>query len=259
MALNAALAKASASIVVFADTYQLFDRDTIPELISGFHSPAVAAVSGLLQLPSDAGKQASGPLEWYWSMERRLRANESKIHSTVGVTGAVYALRRSQWRDLPAGLILDDVFTPMRVVLDGHRVHFVETALAYETRTPSEASQYQRKVRTLTGVVQLCQWLPGVLLPWRNRIWIQFVCHKLLRLASPFCLIAIGGALLAVLLSNQMSARVTMVALATGILGLGVPLGPIKKVRGILLTLTLTQLATLTAVSNGLRRRWDVW
>ena len=41
-------------------------------------------------------------------------------------------------------------------------------------------------VRTLTGVIQVCAWLPGVLNPLRNRIWLQFVFHKLLRLLTPY-------------------------------------------------------------------------
>lgn len=258
-ALNAAVELATGEVLIFADTYQLFDRQTIPELLAGFHHPSVAAVSGLLRLPSDGETHGRGPLDWYWSMERRLRSNEARIHSTVGVTGAVYALRREDWRPLRTGLILDDVFTPMRLVLDNRRIHFTDTALAYEMRTPSDESQYQRKVRTLTGVVQLCVWLRDVLLPWRNPIWIQFVCHKLLRLVSPFCLIAIALSALLLMMSHETSARLALVALAAGVLGLMIPLGPIKKIRNILLTLSLTQLATLTAVSNGFRRRWNVW
>ena len=44
--------------------------------------------------------------------------------------------------------------------------------------------EFRRKVRTLTGVLQLCAWLPRLLVPIRNPVWVQFVSHKLLRLLT---------------------------------------------------------------------------
>jgi len=45
-------------------------------------------------------------------------------------------MRRSLWSPLPASLILDDVYTPMRVVLAGRRVAFVDDARATDLRNP---------------------------------------------------------------------------------------------------------------------------
>ena len=50
----------------------------------------------------------------------------------LGATGAIYALRRSLWRPLPPGTILDDVLAPMRAVLAGHRVVFEPAARAFD-------------------------------------------------------------------------------------------------------------------------------
>jgi biofilm PGA synthesis N-glycosyltransferase PgaC len=44
-------------------------------------------------------------------------------------------------------------------------------------------------VRTLSGNFQLLGRLPAALTPWRNPIWLQFVSHKLLRLAAPWALL----------------------------------------------------------------------
>src|SRR5205814_2537873 len=85
----------------------------------------------------------------YWNYEKQLRRLESAICSTLGATGAIYALRRSVWRDLPADTILDDVLAPMRAVLAGHRVVFDERAKAYD-RTPADSqAESRRKIRTL--------------------------------------------------------------------------------------------------------------
>ena len=60
------------------------------------------------------------------SYEKQLRRLESRVGSTLGATGAIYAMRRSLWQPLPADTILDDVLAPMRVVLAGYRVVFNE-------------------------------------------------------------------------------------------------------------------------------------
>jgi hypothetical protein len=49
----------------------------------------------------------------YWRYEKQIRRDESAIASTMGATGAMYAMRRSLWRPLPEDTILDDVLAPM--------------------------------------------------------------------------------------------------------------------------------------------------
>src|SRR5690606_30092602 len=53
-ALNAAMRAATGEVVVFADTHQRFERETIPRLVSTFREPRVGAVSGSLRLPADS-------------------------------------------------------------------------------------------------------------------------------------------------------------------------------------------------------------
>src|SRR5690606_26882581 len=216
-ALNAAMRVATGAVVVFADTHQRFDRQTIPRLVAAFADPRVGAVSGSLRLPPDARSLAAR----YWAFERWLRRIESRLHSSVGATGAVYAIRRALWRPLPANLILDDVYTPMQIVLGGSRVAFDEDAIAVETRKPSPAQEYGRKVRTLTGVVQLCAWLPAVLVPWRNPIWVQFVSHTLLRRLTRYLLMVIGVSmavrLAAIVGAAPVSAQAAILVAAAGL------------------------------------------
>ena len=90
---------------------------------------------------------------------------EARIHSAIGVTGAIYAMRRELWAALPQGLILDDLYAPMQVVLRGYRVGFCDAAIATDARRFTPKDEYRRKARTLTGVLQLCAWLPSVLSP----------------------------------------------------------------------------------------------
>jgi cellulose synthase/poly-beta-1,6-N-acetylglucosamine synthase-like glycosyltransferase len=256
--LNAGVRAARGELLVFADAAQSFDTDAVAELVAGLADPRFAAVSGAL----DVGTPGSFNLsDRYWTFERALRAAEARLHSAVGVTGAIYAMRRELWTPLPAGLILDDVYTPMRLVAAGGRIGFTTRARAHDPRRFAPADEYRRKVRTLTGVIQLCAWLPVVLNPMRNPIWIQFVCHKLLRLLTPYFLLlaVIGGAwTVATKIPFDILVRSlvpVLVIIAGGLM--------IRRVRDAaksrLAWVFALQSAVVVATVNGARGRWDVW
>ncbi len=124
----------------------------------------------------------------YWRYEKQIRRDESAAGSVVGATGAIYAMRRSLWRPLPADTILDDVLAPMRCVMAGFRVVFEERARAFDRTASDSHAEGRRKLRTLAGNYQLLWLEPALLLPWRNPAWVQFVSHKAGRLVVPYAL-----------------------------------------------------------------------
>lgn len=254
-ALNAGVRTATGEIVVFADSHQRFLPDTIPLLVARLGQNRVGVVSGRLELP------LSSLAARYWSYERWLRRMEARVHSSIGATGAVYAIRRSLWQPLRPGLLLDDVYTPMRIVLAGWRVSFAENAVAIETRTHSPRQEYVRKVRTLTGVVQLCAWLPAVLLPIRNPVWIQFVFHKLLRMLTPYALaiIALWAVFEAMRLAGPAAPLIGLVGVVLGLWIAFTRAAAAQRFRAIAVEGILLQWAVVLAGINGLRGRWGVW
>ncbi len=189
--LNSGVEIATGEIVVFADARQMFGKRAVRELVANFADASVGAASGELVLLDEQGKETSDAAGAYWRYEKGLRAMESEIHSVPGATGAIYAIRREFFAPLPAGTILDDVVVPMRIVLAGKRVVFDSTARAYEVASRNASSEYERKIRTLAGNYQLIVQMPELLAPWRNRIFVQFVSHKLGRLLVPYCLVAL--------------------------------------------------------------------
>jgi cellulose synthase/poly-beta-1,6-N-acetylglucosamine synthase-like glycosyltransferase len=256
-ALNAGLRAATGDVVVFADSGQRFGENAIPLLVGAVMRAGVGAASGRLELSRGANAPAL-PLRLYWSLERWLRRREAQVHSAVGVTGAIYAMRRALWTPLPAGLILDDLYVPMRLVLDGHRVDFVDEARAYETRATTDTNEYRRKVRTLTGVWQLCAWLPETLVPVRNPVWMQFVAHKLLRLLTPYwVLVCVAWAAVAV--AQRIGLAWFVVGCAVFAAALQLRSKPFRVLRSALVSSVLIQLATVRATANGARKQWDVW
>ena len=258
--LNAGVRAATGELLVFTDTHQRFEPAAIPALAAALVAdPRRGAVSGALAL--SGGRGARTPAEWYWLLERRLRRDEARLHSVIGVTGAVYAMRRALWAPLPDGLLLDDLYVPMRLVLAGHRIGFEPAARAVDRRTFTARQEFRRKVRTLTGNVQLCAWLPAVLVPGRNPVWLQFVCHKLLRLLTPYLVLVAGLALAAwtVLALWTAGGFVMLAAVAAlPLLTLAVPSLRRRVVRQVE-WIVLLPAAALVATINGVRGRWTVW
>jgi len=256
--LNAAARVATGEVLVFGDSFQDFAPDAIGRLVTGVLEPGVGAASGRLDLAP--AEDTVSPIHMYWAYECWLRSCEARWHSCVGVFGPINAMRAELWSPLPAGLILDDVYQPMRLVLEGHRVAFVDRALAVERRTAHPESEYRRKVRTLTGNIQLCVWMPAILNPFRNPIWLQFVFHKLGRLVTPYAfgVLALSAALMAVQSASRLHPGALLALAAT----LSVPLlsrawrAGLSRLGQWVLGL---QAAVVVATVNGIRGQWDVW
>lgn len=227
-ALSEACALAEHDILVFADARQRWAEDALDKMLRNFADPRVGAVSGDLVLESRPGVVAGVGL--YWRFEKWLRRQESRTHSTVGVTGAISAVRRELFRPIPMGTILDDVYWPLRVVMQGYRVIHEREALAFDRLPDRPRDEFRRKVRTLSGNFQLMARLPSVLLPWRNPIWFQFLSHKALRLLVPWALL---GMLFSSSLLHTMLYRELFVVQVFGyLLGLiGLWTGPGEKGR----------------------------
>src|SRR5215510_8821712 len=189
-ALNRALRRATGDIVVFADVRQTLSPNAIRELTASFADETVGAVSGELLLMDESQQEATTEVGLYWRYEKALRSMESEIHSIAGATGAIYAIRRELYEELPEDAILDDVLTPLRIVLRGKRTVFEPEAKAYDCVACCPLAEYRRKVRTLCGNYQLLVSLPQAVLPWRNPIFIQFISHKLGRLVVPWALLS---------------------------------------------------------------------
>lgn len=194
LALNRGVEAASNEIIVFADARQRFASDVFSELASMFHDEAVGCVSGELVLSGEGSSEVGEGIGFYWRYEKWIRRMESRADSVVGATGSIYAVRRRLYRPLPADTILDDFLLPMRIVLGGYRVVFTRAARAYDVVSETAAREFSRKVRTLAGNFQAVRLEPALLNPAKNRIWFQFVSHKMARLCAPyFCILALAG------------------------------------------------------------------
>jgi cellulose synthase/poly-beta-1,6-N-acetylglucosamine synthase-like glycosyltransferase len=193
--LNDLVPEATGDLVVLADARQRFERGALRALVAPFADARIGAVSGTVVFPRDAaGRPIAAGSAAYRRLEASLRIAESRVDSAIGATGAAYALRRDLFEPLPPDTVLDDVFIPMRIARRGFRVVFEPRARALDQAPRSPREEFTRKVRTLAGNLQLLLVERWLLDPRRNRLFIQTVSHKALRLFGPFLLFAMLAA-----------------------------------------------------------------
>ncbi|TCV97620.1 cellulose synthase/poly-beta-1,6-N-acetylglucosamine synthase-like glycosyltransferase [Luteibacter rhizovicinus] len=188
--LNDAVAIAHGDVLLFTDLRQKLSPGALRELVANLADPTVGAVSGELHMENVLTGFAQG-VDAYWRYEKIIRQAESQSGSTVGVSGALYAMRRELYSPLPAGTVLDDVLVPMRVAAAGQRVIFEPRALAWDKPSQHPDAERKRKIRTLAGNYQLVQLAPWLIWPASNPLWFRFVSHKLLRLLAPWMLVVL--------------------------------------------------------------------
>ncbi len=180
-----------ADVVVLTDARPLFAPDALNQLVKALQQPGVAAVSGELRYSSPSMQHS--PIGRYWHAEKDLRNCQSAVNGTTGCTGPICACWRKYWRNIPSGIVLDDVWLAIDVAAQGGRVTVCPNAIAWDDRELSPRLEWLRKVRTSAGNWQL-MFKPGFwpILMRSGKLW-HWCFHKLGRLLVPFHMLVIFG------------------------------------------------------------------
>ena len=256
-ALNLGVKEARGEIVIFNDMRQTMAPSAVRELVANFNDPAVGQVTGEMTL-LDENNAFRPQYGIYYRYEHWIRLKESSINSMIGSAGAFSAIRRSLFKPLPPEIILDDVYTPMQIAIQGYRTVFDSSALAYDPH--DSRPEFHRKQRTLTGNYQILFLLPAILTP-RNPLLLFYVCHKVLRLIVPFFMLAALGANLflhSAFYLATLAAQVLfyLIALASPRLRDLPAIGPFAASGS---TFVLANCAAVMGLFFFLRRKRDLW
>jgi cellulose synthase/poly-beta-1,6-N-acetylglucosamine synthase-like glycosyltransferase len=189
VALSVALKSAHGEILFFTDVRQPLEPDALQHLVNRFADPNVGVVTGELII-RDGTTHEEANVGLYWKYEKLIRKELSRLDSVLGATGAIYAMRRSLAKPLPAGTLLDDVHQPMNAFFAGYRIVMEDRAKAYDISTGLE-TEFWRKVRTQAGIYQLIGQFPQLLWPG-TRMWLHFFSYKFGRLMLPWMLVGMA-------------------------------------------------------------------
>ena len=174
-----AVRETESEIVAFSDANATWAPDALRQLVRSFADPDVAYVCGQLVLEAADGSNREGV---YWRYEMLQREAESRLGSVTGGNGSIYAVRRADYVEVDPRWGHDLSF-PYRMVQAGRRAVYEPAARAFEKPTPSNESEYRRKVRmfehcweiTLRGSM-LKGLPPGYL--------VEILSHRVLRYGS---------------------------------------------------------------------------
>ena len=176
---NRAVGETDGEIVAFSDANAIWAPEALRRLVRPFADPDVAYVCGRLRLEDAAAGNREG---LYWRFELWLREQESRLGSVTGGNGSIYAVRRSDYVDVDPRFG-HDLALPYLMVQRGRRAVYEPSAAAFEKPTPTNETEYRRKVRmfehcwliTLRG--SMLRRLPPLYL-------LQVVSHRVLRYGS---------------------------------------------------------------------------
>jgi cellulose synthase/poly-beta-1,6-N-acetylglucosamine synthase-like glycosyltransferase len=140
---DAAVRATEADVVAFSDANASWAPDALRKLVRNLADPRVAYVCGHLRLETPDGRNKEGV---YWRYELLTRESESRLGSVTAGNGAIYALRRPDYVEVDPRFG-HDLALPYVMVQRGRRAVYESEALAFERPTPTNETEYRRKVR----------------------------------------------------------------------------------------------------------------
>ena len=186
--LNMMVARSTADLVVFTDANSEFAPDALQYLLAPFADPSIGCVIGQLVYENRREPCVRAGEGLYWRFENAIKEMEGRFGGTLVATGAIYALRRSIWQPLPAG-ISDDSVTPLLALKAGYRVVVAPNARAFERAANDLSEEFGRKARMVTRQLGAHRHVGYFLKPFRPMLAFRLASHKLMRWLVPFFLL----------------------------------------------------------------------
>jgi cellulose synthase/poly-beta-1,6-N-acetylglucosamine synthase-like glycosyltransferase len=182
---NAGAAVARSDILVFTDATTQIDAGALRGLVENFADGDVGCVAARPIYVSSAENATSQGCEKYWTYELRLRAAESAFGCLIGVSGCLYAVRKSAYVPIDPGLISDFVIA-MKMRGQGLRTVLAANAVCFEHTLDRGSRELAMRVRVAVRSMHALIQERRFLNPWRygSLAWALW-SHKVLRYASP--------------------------------------------------------------------------
>ena len=137
---------ANGEIIVFSDANSMFKADAIDQLVSYFTDESIEYVCGSLVYAKDDDVASVVAENSYWDLELSMRKIESEIATIAAGNGAIYAVRKSDYRhyDLVSS---HDYEMPLYAGLNKKRALYNPDAIAMEKAGQTSKDEFKRKVR----------------------------------------------------------------------------------------------------------------
>lgn len=188
---NAGVRLARGQFLAFSDANSMYAPNALKRLLTPFADERIGCVCGELQYANPDAQGAGKGEGLYWGYEQFLKRRESLLSSTLGANGAIYALRRELFVELP-GDIISDFVAPLGAWRRGFRIAYEPTAVATEYSSVRFADEFRRRRRIVSRSLYGLWTEAGVLNPFAHFFFaFQMFSHKLLRWLVPVWLVVL--------------------------------------------------------------------
>lgn len=183
MAQNSAAKVSSAEILVFTDATTGYQSDALRKLVRSFADPQVGCVSSQLIYVDRSATSIGRGCRSYWGYENFLRQSESRLGSMIGVTGCLYAVRRSSYSPLDHDMCSDFVIAS-EIHMKGLRTVDEPQAISLEDTNNRSRDEFRMRVRIMEQTMSALGRYREVLSVRRHGLFaLQMLSHKVLRYA----------------------------------------------------------------------------
>lgn len=185
--------------------------------------------------------------ERYWSFDLAIRRAESRLGRLIVLNGWLYFFRKDAFRPISVGVMADDLWIPLTVILDGRQCRQSSTSVATSDKTDETTELYKRR-RVIAGGMDVVCRLSGEIIRSPFLLFLV-VSHKVNRWLLPVWLLCF---LLLLLFWSGWSLSLLI------LLGLSACLGLcLRQTRHVLLTLTLPLFSLLDVIRGNDLARWE--
>jgi cellulose synthase/poly-beta-1,6-N-acetylglucosamine synthase-like glycosyltransferase len=189
VAQNRAVQISAGEILVFSDATTMYGTDALRRIVRNFADPAVGCVAGQLIYVDRTSTAVGRGCRSYWGYEKFLKSCESQLRSLIGVSGCLYAVRRSCHAKLASDMI-DDFVIATEIHLQGLRTIYEPDAVSTEDTNNRARDEFRMRVRVMEQTMSALDRYRQVLNPFKHGMFaIQMICHKLLRYTLPVWLL----------------------------------------------------------------------
>ena len=145
--LNDLIPEAGGEILFFTDADMSLSSEAIAKHARHYISDSTGGVAGIYKIISTGGTGTFGSENDYHKYEMWLRKNEARIHSTVGLSGGNYSIRKELWRTMPSDFVHDDLYSVFSLLESGKRLLYEPGAISNEDFSRSAKEEFSRKAR----------------------------------------------------------------------------------------------------------------
>ena len=191
---NAAVERARGEIILFSDATSLYQADVLRKIMPNFADATVGCVGGRLIYVDPGNTRVGRGAKSYWNYETFLKKHESRACSLIGVSGCLYAVRRSAYVPLYHEACSDFIIAT-KMVEQGLRTIYEPDAVCTEETNQRQDNELKMRVRIIAQTFTDLWRHREMLNPFRSGLYgVQLLSHKVMRYLVPFFLIGLLAA-----------------------------------------------------------------